>query len=49
MGGVIALGTLAYCASVMLGAALVRDDPGYVPPALQPGRGPAVPAPKKRE
>jgi hypothetical protein len=52
-GGLIAGGTLAYCACVMLGAAIVRDDPGYVPPALQPGRGTvagaAAAGAKKRE
>jgi len=47
-GGALAVGTLAYCAAVMLGAAVLTDTPGYVPPALRPGRGAAAPA-KKRE
>jgi hypothetical protein len=43
-GGAIAVGTLAYCGAVMVGAAVLKDTPGYVPPALQAGRGT-----KKRE
>lgn len=46
LGGVIAAGTLAYCGAVMVGAALLKDTPGYVPPALQTGRGGSN---KKRE